>query len=198
MKIFLLLLRLLNQINNNNNCTLISGGAISGYWYFYGNTNNIIDKTYCYSSGCLALVSKIEPNTFNNTINYAINLKNRYNNKNISFFDITKIFIKDIVKNIEINDLDINIITSTYFGKCVISNPKTKNELINLLIETTNIPMITHKFDIRKNIDGFFCNFNHPKCNTKITFPKTFIFFINLFNPTFSINDVEYFYNYKK
>ena len=198
MKLFLFLFALLNRFDNNNNCTLITGGAFSGFWYFYANLDNITDKTYCYSSSCLAIVSKIEPNNLNDTINYAINIKNIYDRKNISIHDLTGLFINDIVKNIEMNNLNINIITSTYFGKCIISNPKSKDDLIKLLIETTNIPMITHKIDITKNIDGFFCRLNHPKCNTKISFPKTFKFLINLFNPNFSINDLEYFYNYKK
>ena len=198
MKLFLLLFALLNRFNNNNNCTLITGGAFSGFWYFYGNLDNITDKTYCYSSSCLAIVSRIPPNNFNNTINYAINIKKMYDTKNISIHDVTELFINDIVKHIEVTNLNINIITSTYFGKCIFSNPKSKDDLIKLLIETTNIPIITHKIDITKNIDGIFCRFNHPKCNTKITFPKTFKFIINLFNPNFSINDLEYFYNYKK
>jgi hypothetical protein len=197
MKLFLLLFALINRFNNDN-CTLITGGAFSGFWYFYGNLDNITDTTYCYSSSCIAIVNKIKPNTFNSTINYANNIKNLYDTKNISMHDITEIFINNIVKDIDINDLNINIITSTYFGKCIISNPKTKPELIKLLIETTNIPIITRKIDITKNIDGFFCRLNHPKCNTKISFPKTFRFIINLFNPNFTIKDLDYFYNYKK
>ena len=196
MKLFLLFSSLVS-IYYDNNCTMVTGGAFSGFWYFYGNTNNIINKTYCYSSSCLALVSKLPPNTLNNTINYAINIKNMYDIKNISIYDITEIFIKKIVKDIEISKLDINIITSTYFGKCIIRNPKTKDELIYLLIETTNIPILTRKIDITKNIDGVFCRINHPRCNTKISFPKTFKFLINLFNPNFNIYDLEYFYNYK-
>ena len=71
-------------------------------------------------------------------------------------------------------------------------------DLIYLLIETTNIPILTRKIDLTKNIDGVFCRINHPICNTKISFPKTLKFLINLFNPNFSIRDLEYFYNYEK
>ncbi len=195
---FLLLFSLLNSFNNNTNCTLITGGGFSGFWYFYDKLNNITGHTYCYSAGCLAMVTKVPPNNFNNNINNVLNIKNMYYAKNISLNNITEEFIKTIVKNIFINDLNINIITSTYFGKCIINNPKTKDELITLLIETTNIPLITRKIDITKNIDGFFCKFNHPTCDTIIKPPKTFRFLFNIFNPNFNMNDLDYFYNYKK
>ena len=45
MKLFLFLFALLNRFDNNNNCTLITGGAFSGFWYFYANLDNITDKT---------------------------------------------------------------------------------------------------------------------------------------------------------
>lgn len=198
MKIWLIILMFLNICSQNKNCTLIKGGGFSGFWYFYSVIKiNPDDKIFCYSSGCLAAVSSIYPNTFNKTMLNVLNIKNDYNNNIIKLFDIREKFIDNII-NIDINNYNINIIISNYLGQCIIKKPNNIKELKTLLLETTNIPFITTQFNIKKNIDGIFCRLQHPKCNKIISIPKTFKFIINILNPNINIKDVYYFYNYIK
>ena len=198
MKMLSILLIFLNIYSQNNNCILIKGGGFSGFWYFYGVTKVYPDdKIFCYSSGCLAVVSTIHPNNFNKTISNVLNIKNDYNSNIIKLFDIREKFIDNII-NIDINNYNINIIVSNYLGQCIIKKPNNIKELKKLLLETTDIPFITSHFNIKKNIDGIFCKLQHPKCNRVISIPKTFKFIINILNPNLNIKDVYYFYNYIK
>ena len=195
MRLLFIFLVLLN--NYDKHCIYIGGGGFSGFWYFYNKTQSLdeFNKIYCFSSGCLAVTAGIYPNNYNNIFNSITTIKEMYKNNTITFYDIREKFIDSII-NIPINKYNLNIITSTYSGNCIIKRPDNKSHFKILLLETTNIPIITNKINFKNNIDGIFCIHNHPKCKITYNIPKTFRFIINIFNPFLKNKDIEYFYNW--
>ena len=195
MRLLFTFLALLN--NYDKDCTYIGGGGFSGFWYFYNKTQSFdeYNKIYCFSSGCLAVTAGIYPNNYNNIFNSITTIKEMYKNNTITFYNIREKFIDSII-NIPISKYNLNIITSTYSGNCIIKRPVNKSHLKILLLETTNIPIITNKINFKNNIDGIFCIHKHPKCKTTYNIPKTFRFITNIFNPFLQNKDIEYFYNW--
>jgi hypothetical protein len=187
---------------NNSDCVLINGGGFSGFWYYYGylQNNNIVNKPiYCYSSGCVAYVASIGSNNYSYLHDLAINLVIDYNNKKITSYEIKEKFINIIsYANINIQNYNLNILTSNYAGQCKITKPKTVSELIVALDETTNIPLITSKLDFSKNIDGAFCITFINKCAHTIRIPYDYKIYRNIFNINMSYKDFIYFLTYAK
>jgi len=188
----------------SQDCIIINGGGYSGFWYYYGylqkNTN--IDKTvYCYSSGCLAYVALLTHN--NSTYLYKLvnTLAIDYNNNKLTNYEVKDQFITIITnKLINIQNYNLNILTTNYLGQCIIKQPKTVSELVKYLDETTNIPLITTKSNLDKNLDGGLCFILHFKnyCTTSIMLPFNYRFYTNIFNKNLSPADVSYFMDYKK
>jgi len=190
--------------NTNSDCVLINGGGFSGFWYYYGylqNYNiNIGNKPiYCYSSGCVAYLASIGSNNFSYLHDLANKLVIDYNNKKINSYEIKEKFINIISNaNINIQNYNLNILTSNYVGQCKITKPKTVSELIVALDETTNIPLITTKLDFSKNIDGAFCITFTNKCAHTIRIPYDYKIYRNIFNINMSYKDFIYFLTYAK
>ena len=190
-----------NSNSNNINtldCLTITGGGYSGFWYTYSylQRNNIHSNNkkniYCYSSSCLAYIALLMDN--NSTSLYELSKTLAIENNNN--YEIKDQFINIIASNVSnIENYNLNILTSDYLGQCIIKKPRTISELIVALDETTNIPIITTKLDISKNIDGGLCYtlyFNNI-CTTTITFPHDYKFYINILNSNLSYEDVLYF-----
>jgi hypothetical protein len=193
---------IINNNANNSYCVLINGGGFSGFWYYYGylQNNNIGNKPiYCYSSGCVAYVASIGSNNYSYLHDLAINLVIDYNNKKITSYEIKEKFINIISNsNINIQNYNLNILSSNYAGQCKITKPKTVSELIVALDETTNIPLITSKLDFSKNIDGAFCITFINKCAHTIRIPYDYKIYRNIFNINMSYKDFIYFLTYTK
>ena len=205
---FALYINSISNTNSNTNsvtdCLTITGGGYSGFWYMYSylQRNNITKNNrkniYCYSSSCLAYVATLMDNINSTSLyelsNRVANINN--NNNNINNYEIKAKFINIIASNVSnIQNYNLNILTSNYLGHCIIKKPTTISELIIALDETTNIPIITTKFDLSKNIDGWFCYalyFNN-KCATTALFPHDYKFYINILNSNMSYEDVLYF-----
>jgi hypothetical protein len=207
----ILLFALFNNKNTaSQDCIIINGGGYSGFWYYYGylqkNTNNTnkTNKTiYCYSSGCLAYVASLTHNNSTHLYNLANTLAIDYNNNKLTNYDVKEQFINSIASKLSNNNIqnyNLNILTTNYLGQCIIKQPKSVSELINYLDETTNIPLITTKADLEKNLDGGLCfilHFNNY-CATSIMLPLNFRFYTNIFNKNLSHADVSYFMDYEK
>ena len=199
---------LFNSTNDvSQDCLFINGGGYSGFWYYYGylqkNTNKTNKTIYCYSSGCLAYVASLTHNNSTHLYNLANTLAIDYNNNKLNSYTIKEQFINSIASKLSNNNIqnyNLNILTTNYLGQCIIKQPKTISELINYLDETTNIPLITTKADLYKNLDGGLCfilNFNNY-CATHIMLPLNFKFLTAVFNSNLSIADVSYFMDYEK
>jgi len=192
-----------NTNTNISDCVYIKGGGFTGFWYYYGylQKNKIVNKPiYCYSSGCVAYVASINSN---NNVSYyydfAHNLVIDYNNNIINSYELKDIYINFIANTISnIQDYDLNILTSNYLGQCTIKKPATVNELIVALDETTNIPIITTKLDFSKKIDGAGCITFINKCATIIELPYDYKIYRNAFNINMSYEDIIFFLTYYK
>jgi len=202
----ILLFALFNSINvTSQDCVLINGGGYSGFWYYYGylqkNTNKTNKTVYCYSSGCLAYIASLTHHNSTYLYELANTLANDYNNNKLTSYTIKEQFINSIASKLSnIQNYNLNILTTNYLGQCIIKQPKTVSELINYLDETSNIPLITTKVDLYKNLDGGLCfilNFNNY-CATHIMLPFNYKFLTNVFNNNLSLADVSYFMDHKK
>ena len=187
----------------SNDCIMIgsNGGGYSGFWYYYGQLEKeyqLDKKIYCFSAGCLAPVSNMQHNNYNFLINMVRDLKKKYNNNQISRFDVRNEFIYKISSKVtDISKYNLNILTANYLGNCKIIKPNTREELIDALNETTSIPFITSRLDSRQNIDGGLCINKYPKCKKNIKMPIKYKFLINIFNPNINEDeDIKYFMNY--
>lgn len=188
-----------------SNCVMVGsyGGGYSGFWYYYGklqdrNEYYLDKKLYCFSSGCLAIVSSIQNNNLKYLKNLVKEIKVDYDKNIIDRFEVRNEFIYEITNKVtDISKYNLNILTANYFGNCTIVNPQNREELVKALNETTSIPFITSKLNISQNIDGGFCLNKYPFCKTKIQAPITYKFLVNIFNP--NMNEelaINYFMNY--
>ena len=204
--ILILLVALFNSNTNNSDCVYIRGGGFSGFWYYYGylqnnNIANIGNKPiYCYSSGCVAYVASISNNNNNNfsyVYDFAHNLLIDYKNNIINSYELKEIYIDFIANTISnIENYNLNILTSNYLGQCTIKKPTSISELIVALDETTNIPIITTKLDFNKKIDGAGCITFINKCATIIELPYDYKIYRNILNINLSYKDIIYFLTY--
>ena len=198
--ILILLVALFYSNTNNSDCLYIRGGGFSGFWYYYGylQNNNIANKPiYCYSSGCVAYVASISNNNFSYYYDFAHNLVIDYNNNIINSYELKEIYIDFIANTISnIENYNLNILTSNYLGQCTIKKPASVSELIVALDETTNIPIITTKLDFNKKLDGAGCITFINKCATTIELPYDYKIYRNVFNINLSYEDVIYFLTY--
>ena len=208
---FLNITAISNLINSffplSSDCVMVGsyGGGYSGFWYYYGklqdrNEYYLDKKLYCFSSGCLAIISSIQHNNYNYLRNVVKEIKVDYDNNILNRFDVRNEFIYRISNKVtDISKYNLNILTSNYFGNCTIINPQSIEELIDALNKTTSIPLITSKFNISQNIDGGFCINKYPICKIKIQAPLTYKFLVNIFNPNMNEDLViNYFMNYNK
>jgi hypothetical protein len=194
-----------NKNMASQDCVIINGGGYSGFWYYYGylQKNNINKTVYCYSSGCLAYIASLSHNNSTHLYNIANTLAIDYNNNKLTNYDVKDQFINSIaskLSNTNIQNYNLNILTTNYLGQCIIKQPKNVSELIKYLDETTNIPLITTKADLYKNLDGGLCfilHFNNY-CATHIMLPFNYRFYTSIFNKNLSHADVNYFMDYEK
>ena len=190
-----------NTNSNNSDCIYIKGGGFSGFWYYYGYLQknkiaNIANKPiYCYSSGCVAYIASISNNNFSYLYDSAHTLISDYNNNELTNYEFKEKAITIIVNNISnIQNYNLNILISNYLGQCIIKKPRTVNELIVALDETTNLPLITSKLDFSKKIDGAVCITFINKCANIINLPYNYKIYRNAFNINLSYEDIIYFY----
>jgi len=200
--ILILIVALYNSNTSNaSDCIYIRGGGFSGFWYYYGylQKNKIANKPiYCYSSGCVAYVASINNNNnFSYLYDFAHNLVIDYNNNKINSYELKELYINFIANAISnIENYNLNILTSNYLGQCTIKKPTTVDELIDALDETTNIPLITTKLNFSKKLDGVGCITFINKCATIIELPYDYKIYRNAFNINLSYEDIIYFLNY--
>jgi len=201
--ILILLGALFYTNTNNSDCVYIRGGGFSGFWYYYGYLQNnklanIANKPiYCYSSGCVAYVASISNNNFSYVYDFAHNLLIDYKNNIINSYELKEIYIDFIANTISnIENYNLNILTSNYLGQCTIKKPASISELIVALDETTNIPIITTRLNFSKKIDGAGCITFINKCATIIELPYDYKIYRNILNINLSYKDIIYFLTY--
>lgn len=174
----------------NTDCVSVGPSGVSGFWEILPKIKKITNgkKILCASSGCLASVAK------DIDIHYTYNLANFLKYENISNEDKKNEFIKIISKKIS-KIPDITVVTMDFFGNCYRDLAENKTHLIQLLIETSDIPYFTTR-NPGKKIDGGFCFYMLDNCKTKIRHSLNLKVLLNLLNFNLTKLEVMELYNY--
>ena len=174
----------------NTDCVSVGPSGVSGFWEILPKIKKITNdkKILCASSGCLASIAK------DLDIHYTYNLANFLKYENISNEDKKNEFIKIITKKIR-KIPDITIVTMDIFGNCYKNLAENKTHLIQLLIETSDIPYFTTRNPGIK-IDGGFCFYMLDNCKTKIRHSLNLKVLLNLLNFNLTKLEVMELYNY--
>lgn len=174
----------------NTDCVSVGPSGVSGFWEILPKIKKITNgkKILCASSGCLASVAK------DLDIHYTYNLANFLKYENISNEKKKNDFIKIITKKIH-KIPDITIITMDFLGNCFKTVAENKTHLIQLLIETSDIPYFTTR-NPGKKIDGGFCFYILDNCKTKIRHSLSLRVLLNFFNFNLTELEIMQLYNY--
>jgi len=151
----------------------IPGAGFSGFFYTLGRLQVLADMNsslsydyYCFSAGCLALMTHMLEVPKHSVIEMAYSSRNRYISGEISRYDVVENFVNGLLDkdaamqtntsipyNERIRRLQdvlprINVITSTWDKYSFIisqrqEKPTSVNHLKRMLLETTYIPLIT-------------------------------------------------------
>lgn len=195
------------NIRHDPNSIYVPGAGFSGFWFTLGRIQSIekpFEKNYyCFSAGCLGVVSRLTNSSVNDMMDYAVSAQQLWKKGEISRYEVASNFIGKLMPIEEgINStqlakksiLDrINIITTTYGVGMNIRRPKSTEELREMLIQTTWIPFATG-FGVAKidqsgiwHMDGGFSFPFHPKCQNNLNLPLKFDLILNILNPSLSI-----------
>lgn len=174
------------QISNDPHSIYVPGSGFAGFWFTLGRLHSmkrLEEKNfYCYSSGCLGVLSVLTNTSVDDMMDHAFTVKNSWKNGEITTYDIVPEFVNRLITafdNDGINGLvldRLNIITTTFGVGTNIQKANTTHELREMLLQTTFIPFITGKgLSIEENgnkhIDGGFSRYSHPKCQTYLAMP---------------------------
>ena len=190
----------------NESCLMLHGGGFSGFWYSFNKlkkknpTNNLIKKkTYCYSAGCLAFIAYQTRLSFEEVLKECKILQYYYINNRLSMKEIRKLFILNLLNNLPdgIDFSNLIIITFKNMNKCLFNKISDKDQLLNLLLDTTTIPFVTDFSLNFQNLDGGFCLPTIPYCNESISLPFNYFFLINIFNPLINNKTINDLINYE-
>ena len=96
-------------------------------------------------------------------------------------------FIKTIISRIK-NMPKITVVTMDSKGKCYHTKPVNKTHLMELLVETSDIPYFTTSKSKGK-LDGAVCFFYTDKCKTKIRHKFNLNHILNSLN--FNLTELE-------
>ena len=171
-------------------CVSVAPSGVSGFWEILPKIKKITNnkKILCASSGCLASVAK------DFDIHYIYNLAYFIKKNSVSYEENKNQFIKILSKRVK-KMPNISIITMDFFGNCYKTVPQNKSHLMQLLIETSDIPYFTTR-NPGKKIDGIFCFYTLDKCKTKIKHSFSMKVLLNLLNFNLSKMEVIDLYNY--
>lgn len=174
----------------SKDCVSVSPGGVTGFWEVLPKIKKIAkdSEILCASSGCIASVAK------DLDFHYVFNLATFIKNTGEPLENMKNIFIKTIVSRIKTIP-KLTIVTMDEMGKCYHTKPVNKTHLMELLVETSDIPYFTtHKN--KGKLDGAVCFFYTDKCKTKIRRKFNINNFLNSLN--FNLTELEAFnlYNY--
>lgn len=172
------------------NCVSVAPSGVSGFWEILPKIRSVTKnkKILCASSGCLASITK------DFDFHYTYNLASFLKYENISYENKKNEFIKIITKKIR-KIPDITIITMDILGNCYKDTPQNKSHLMQLLVETSDIPYFTTR-NLGRRIDGVFCFYILDNCNTKIRHSFNLKVLLNLLNLNLTKLEVMDLYNY--
>ena len=98
---------------------------------------------YCYSSGCLGVLSVLANKSVDDIMDHAFAVKGSWKNGEISTYDVVPVFVDQFLTTMNDDNIDglvldrLNIITTTYGIGTNIRRANTTLELRELLLQTT-------------------------------------------------------------
>jgi len=184
----------------------VPGAGFSGFWFTLGRLQSIerpFEKNYyCFSAGCLGVVSRLTNSSLNDIMDYAVSAQKSWKKGEISRYEVASNFIDKLIPIEDVNSSElvkksildrINIVTTTYGVGMNIRRPKNIEELREMLIQTTWIPFATG-FGMAKidpsgkwHVDGGFSFPFHPRCKHNLNLPFKFNLIVNILNPSLTI-----------
>lgn len=187
---------------SKEHCLLVHGGGYSGFWNTLGKLNSYplikSQNIYCYSSGCLALLAKVNNININLVIDEAYSLMNATLKNYTNFYQIREKFITFLLDsyNPELVHFNISVISSNSLGKCFFHtiNWDFNNHNYNkkLILDSTYIPAITgYYLESRHRYDGAFCHWNLPRCFHQIYPDLNYLNLRNIFNYHLTLEQIS-------
>lgn len=189
-----------NRSPIETNSVYVSGGGFSGFWYTLGRLDSIQDKTsknyYCYSAGCLGVVSTLRNQTMEEMYALASGIQKKWQKGEMSRYKVVETFVDGLLSedkgSVSMNDPSLlgrlNILTTTvhagWFGtKTSSRTPSNLESLRTMLMQTTWIPAATGNGLFHKqHMDGAFSVLTHPACEHKLGLAFDFDLIANIVN----------------
>ena len=133
------------------NSVYVPGAGFSGFWFTLGRLQSIEKphekNYYCFSAGCLGVVSRLTNSSVNDMMDYAVHAQQLWMKGEISRYEVASEFIDKLIplddgrnatQHVKTSVLDrINVVTTTYGIGMNIRRPIDTEELREMLIQTT-------------------------------------------------------------
>ncbi len=200
----------------SENTVFVPGAGFSGFWYTLGKLRSIPSpfekEFYCYSSGCLAVVTILRNLTVDEVYDKARAVQVRWQEGHLHRYEVVASFIDDLLRDdgfVEATNatefdatslFTVNIITSIHRGGPILASEirraETLNELKTMLLQTTWIPFaVGASLWHNSHMDGAFSAHQHPLCALEVGLPWNFDMVTNAVNVNLGKDKVEKFYN---
>jgi hypothetical protein len=184
------------------------GAGFAGFWYHYGLWEGIADleayNYYCYSSGCLSLVLAALNRTVDDTYSTCQQIQTDWMEGRTSRYGMVQRFLDELITDDDVQRIqsflaNVNMLVSTQSEGVVAIQATTRDELVEGLLQTTWIPIVTGKGVYRQEngghaLDGGFSRVLHPACQYTARVPTTFVSFFHTFNPGMKKETVDLMY----
>lgn len=192
----------------------VPGGGFSGFWYTLGRLNSIEDPLshtyYCYSAGCLGVVSMLSNITMETAYSLASDAQLRWQRGELSRFDVTESFVNgllsgedDAMARPQLNNTEVlstlKVLTSEREEKggvkMAVRTPVSHVELKDMLIQSAWIPFVLAP-DLWHDghMDGGFTLHRHPKCGVSLGYGFDWDIILNALNVNLGYDKVEHFW----
>lgn len=183
----------------------LAGSGFSGFWYHLGLFQSLSHDLgaydyYCYSSGCLSLVLAFLNTTVDETVDACYGIQDSWLKGELSRFNMVVQLLDQLVTDKHVDGIvdflhRLNIIVTTISHGVQIMKPSNRDDLVDLLVKTTWIPIVTGPGILRKGnehfLDGGFSRVLHPPCNQTVWVPTTWTTFVHSLNPGLSRETVH-------
>ncbi|GAX21524.1 hypothetical protein FisN_6Hu414 [Fistulifera solaris] len=198
------------------NTVFVPGAGFSGFWYTLGKLRSIPSLSekefYCYSSGCLAVVTILRNSTVNEVYDKARAVQIRWQEGHLHRYEVVASFVDDLLSDVAVTEttnatdfdltslLSVNIITSIHRGGPILASEirraESLDELKTMLLQTTWIPFaVGGSLWHDSHMDGAFTAHQHPLCALEVGLPWNFDMITNAVNVNLGKDKVEKFYN---
>lgn len=145
------------DVTSTRDTIYVPGAGFSGFWFTLGRLQSIDQPDtkdyYCFSAGCLGVVSSLRNFTVDETLDIALNIQERWKSGQIARHHVVGEFVDSLLNTtsstksslLSVEESSVlermHVITSVkdkWFGmKTHIRSPRTSDELREMLLQTT-------------------------------------------------------------